>query len=320
MESNKKMAKTLFIIGNGFDCYGHGLKTKYSDFKNYIIEKYPEYNDNFDGILESRLMPDGDEQYNMDDLAGAIISIMDECAGERWSDFESAMGIKYADSIWEKMSWFLQDVDWKAGNDEIKNTLYQNEDLSNDVTGGYIELKELFSEWAFDELARIDFSQVKKIKKPSFSNAAFLNFNYTSTLEDLYRVPEERVCHIHGFAKDWKSEIMVGHGDDDSAEVSGMHFEVQEAFDSLVRALRKNTIGAMERCSDFWDKIVGITKIYSYGFSFSTVDMCYIDAIAERIKPNKVRWYFNSYDWKNNRGNVEKIRSYGFKVRKCSRW
>ena len=29
----------LFIIGNGFDI-SHGMKTKYSDFRNYLIKKY----------------------------------------------------------------------------------------------------------------------------------------------------------------------------------------------------------------------------------------------------------------------------------------
>jgi hypothetical protein len=28
--------KKLFIIGNGFDCYGYAMKTQYADFKEYL--------------------------------------------------------------------------------------------------------------------------------------------------------------------------------------------------------------------------------------------------------------------------------------------
>ena len=32
--------KTLYIIGNGFDCYGHDMNTKYADFRKFLINKY----------------------------------------------------------------------------------------------------------------------------------------------------------------------------------------------------------------------------------------------------------------------------------------
>lgn len=38
----------LFVIGNGFDMHLHHLPTAYSDFRDFLIEKYPgcdEYDD-----------------------------------------------------------------------------------------------------------------------------------------------------------------------------------------------------------------------------------------------------------------------------------
>ena len=35
-----KMDK-LYIIGNGFDC-AHGLPTKYSDFRKYVVSQIPD--------------------------------------------------------------------------------------------------------------------------------------------------------------------------------------------------------------------------------------------------------------------------------------
>ena len=57
----EKKIKRLYIIGNGFDCYGHTLPTKYSDSSSYLKRQYPDYKKNFQGILESAHMPDGDE-------------------------------------------------------------------------------------------------------------------------------------------------------------------------------------------------------------------------------------------------------------------
>ena len=45
------MMKTLFIIGNGFDCYGHNMNTRYIDFRKFLVSRYPEHNKEFGGIL-----------------------------------------------------------------------------------------------------------------------------------------------------------------------------------------------------------------------------------------------------------------------------
>ncbi|QFJ56016.1 bacteriophage abortive infection AbiH family protein [Pseudobutyrivibrio xylanivorans] len=312
--------KTLFIIGNGFDCYGHQLKTKYTDFRRYIINNYPDYNYDYDGLIESTLMPDGDNGYDMDALVGSIISLMDNCAKPDWSELEASAGTIYASSILDRNEQYFHDVDWNDDDKAIRDAIYNNEDISNDITNGFIQLKQLFEEWAFEDLSKIDFSNVKKIRKPSFKDAVFLNFNYTSTLEDLYDIPVKNICHIHGFAKDNQSYILFGHGEEESIHVPADYFGANEAFDSLVHYMRKDTYGAIKRNQKFFNSLTKINKIYSYGFSFSDVDMCYIEEISTRINPQKVRWYFNSHDWKNNKDNIEKIKAYGYKVRKCGRW
>ncbi len=293
----------------------------YSDFRKYLVEKYPSYNYEFDGILESVTMPDGDEQYDMDDLIGSIISAIDNCAGETWGNLEASIGIDYANNVLAKTDWFFNDVDWnEEDDDEIKNSIYNNQDNAESVTNGFIKIRELFNEWVFEILAQIDFKKVKKIRKPSFRDALFLNFNYTSTIEDLYKVPVNRVCHIHGFAKDSKSEILFGHRTEENLQTPSSFFGIQDAFNSLVEFMEKDTAGAIKRNQRFFNKLYKINRIYSFGFSFSDVDMCYIDEISRRVNPKKVKWYFNKYDWNNNLEYIEKIRKYGYKIRKCHRW
>ena len=63
-----------------------------------------------------------------------------------------------------------------------------------------------------------------------------------------------------------------------------------------------------------------VKKIYSYGFSFSEVDMDYIKEISRILDAKRVRWYFNQYDWVNNKENIEKVKRLGFKIRVSRRW
>ena len=113
---------------------------------------------------------------------------------------------------------------------------------------------------------------------------------------------------------------MFGHGEDTSVDVSSDYFGAKEAFDSLVHVMRKNTGAAINKNQAFFNSITNVNKIYSYGFSFSDVDMCYLDEISRRIIPKNVRWYFNSYDWQNNKEYISKVKSYGYKIRKCYWW
>ena len=45
-----------------------------------------------------------------------------------------------------------------------------------------------------------------------------------------------------------------------------------------------------------------------------------LEEICKYIEPQKVRWYFNTYDWENNKDNIDKIRKLGFRVKHCRRW
>ncbi len=70
----------------------------------------------------------------------------------------------------------------------------------------------------------------------------------------------------------------------------------------------------------FFRKLSNVKKIYSYGFSFSEVDMVYIKEISRILDAKRVRWYFNQYDWINNKENIEKVKRLGFKIRVSRRW
>ncbi|MBQ8624638.1 MAG: bacteriophage abortive infection AbiH family protein [Agathobacter sp.] len=311
----------LFIIGNGFDCYGHKMKTQYSDFKNYLIQKFPDYEEDYDDILEPYPLADGGEEYDMNAVVGAIVRILNECAGDDWKTLEACLGELFIKSIGYDNEWLLNEVDMEEEDKEIFHSVYNNEDISRNLCGAFRKLKELFRDWVFNELGTIDYTSIKKIwKKPSFKNSLFLNFNYTKTLEKVYKIEKSKICHIHGDAENKKLDIYFGHGDSEDIEFDLRYMGIENAFGKLKRELKKDTKKAFEDHEDFFERIHSVNKIYSYGFSFSEVDMVYIEEICKRIDVSKVRWYFNHYDWKNKTEYVDKIKALGFKVRRDYRW
>lgn len=315
------MGKSLFIIGNGFDCYAHKMKTRYCDFKEYLKEKYPDYDVEFDGFLEVTTMPDGELVYDMDEVVGSIIRLMDDCADNDWNTLEACVGQTYIESIISDNEWCLNYIDWENDSTKsIRRSVYNNEDLARNISGAYYEIKKLFEQWVFEVLGKIDYEKVHRIKKPSFKHSLFLNFNYTHTLEKVYKVNTQSICHIHGDAEDKQSEIYFGHGESSSLEEMDYYFGIREYFEQLIGDMKKDTAKAIDQHLDFFKSLSEVNKIYSYGFSFSDVDKCYLDEIAKNVNPKRVRWYFGEHDWKREKWKIDIVKEYGFKVRRSYRW
>lgn len=317
----KNKVKKLFIIGNGFDCYGHGMKTKYSDFKEYLINRFPDYDEDFDGLLESRTMPDGEEEYDMDAVVGSIVRLLNNCSGKDWGILEACLGDLYIENIQYDNEWNFDEIDFEDDNTDEWETANNNEDLAKNITGAYAIIRELFEDWVFSQLGSMNYVKIKKLfLRPSFLNSVFLNFNYTKTLEKLYGISPDRVCHIHGDAENKSSTIYFGHGDNNVKSEVPSYLGTEDSFDWLKEYMKKDTKKAIENNQDFFSKIKDIRKIYTYGFSFSQVDMIYMKEIANAVDLANIKWYFNRFDWKNNKEYVEKVKILGFKVRRTYLW
>ena len=88
--------RKLFIIGNGFDL-AHGLKTKYKDFRDWLVEEYVE--DEYKCTLPEFTVGNHGEDVctSLSELASFIIYMVDNACcsaddnpGDMWSDLESA--------------------------------------------------------------------------------------------------------------------------------------------------------------------------------------------------------------------------------------
>lgn len=85
-----KTMQSLYIIGNGFDSYGHNMPTQYSDFRQYLVNRFPEYQRDYGGTLEFTVQNDGSELYDMNEVVGAIIRTIDECSKPGWGKLITA--------------------------------------------------------------------------------------------------------------------------------------------------------------------------------------------------------------------------------------
>lgn len=309
--------KHLFIIGNGFDCYEHKLPTRYADFRSYILSRYPDADKYNDLIPESITMPDGDEVLDMEEVAGYITHIIDTCGGDTWNELEYYLG----DSLFDVLHDDLEEVPWDGPDKETMHAIYNNEDRSYNMKQVFMYIKELFCDWVRDKLANLDFTGIRKenIFKVLSKGDGFLNFNYTETLEMVYGISDDKVCHIHGQVGDTQEKIFFGHGDEKAGPEWADSLGSESNFSELKRELKKDTLTASCKHMDFFEKMNELETIHSFGFGFAAVDMFYIEKIAERVDPNSVTWFLSSYD-RNNTEKREKLENLGFHVAVDGRW
>lgn len=317
------MAEKLFIIGNGFDI-AHDLKTSYLYFKKFVYQQaYGKdklleslqsesaiklYLERLDyeileviddySIPEIQMAPDGGDLYPDDEeLYKLLYQLMGQITETEkfWSDFEE----KLAD--FDKISITTTDITDKDGdldgskmahnaNDTgetlAKYVLYSLNKLFNDW------IEETYSEWAARILTKSEESLSKLLKATILNNpdAIFINFNYTKTLEDFYRILEDQVIHLHGLIG--SSQFIFGHGYEDEFNSNPYDFNplnVGSYLEAVVDKLKKPTDRVMCKYREFFETLSSIKEIYFIGFGIRSeenwVDSPYLKTIFKQI-PN----------------------------------
>lgn len=298
----------LHIIGNGFD-QAHNLKTSYAEFRNFllvknVIEKNITFRD-----LEPVQMPDGELKYESSIIISLIFNLISDACElkDDWSNIETAMS-KF--DFTETLDDYCFSDDENVDEWEIAAF---NEANASNIVIPVIEIQNLFSKWVKEikienAICKKDYSEL--ISKDDF----FFTFNYTNTLEEIYKINADKICHIHG---EQGREIYFGHGsqEDRYDEFMGQNIGSENYLSYIQEALRKKTEKALENNQYFFNTISeeNIDKIYSYGFSFNDVDDVYIQEFIKRIDTTKVTWYFNDYDEANIDIFTRKLEDFGFK-------
>jgi hypothetical protein len=266
--------KTLYIIGNGFDIY-HGINSRYSDFKHYIHNT----------------------EYSIYDLIEEYIPVE-----ENWSDLEAALADIDVDSVVENASDFLVSYGADDWSDAYHHD-YQYE-VNRIIEGLSGSLKTHFGEWIRQlEIPNIASLQVHPIHLNT--DARYLTFNYTSSLTDIYGIPDSCILYIHGEAKK-EEDLVLGHAWNPT-EIPSLNnvpdpelmdtrvMEGNEIINSYFGHTFKNSKKIIEENANYFEGLSGLLNIYVLGHSLSHVDEAYFREIVANIDLTEVKWVVTYY-------------------------
>lgn len=288
----------LFIIGNGFDI-SHDIPSKYSNFYNYL-------------------------RLNRQDILVAMERFYCiENDSDLWSDFENSLekDINYdalSEIIGENVPNFasdeFKDGDWYDAYIYIEQDC---DDLLRNIRSG-------FEEW----IKSLETMQiVKKLKIDT--SATYMTFNYTTVLEQVYRIPTSNICYIHNKVGE---ELIFGHGkssedfnvkealygdekallsidEDGNIESSEVGHEriAENAVCAFYDKMRKNTEEIIQNRSKFFNNLTEVDEVIVLGHSYNYIDFPYFEKIAESIDKN-AKWIL-SYFSETDKQSAEKVMS-----------
>lgn len=218
-----------------------------------------------------------------------LITISDHSDG-LWKTLEEEMGkLDYS----EIFDW-LSDVTDRDGDVDYFKTAYQNEDMAGNIKVIMQKFSDYFTEW----VESIDYKDA--IAKEKFAaliekEDIFINFNYTKTLELIYK--RNDIYHLHGCVGE---QIIFGHGD--KSDVSDYYMQhnigAENIMSEIHELLKKDTDKVIQNNVALWNRIQNsnITDIYSYGFSFGAVDLVYIEKICQLLDTKNIVWHMHDFD------------------------
>jgi len=238
----------LYVIGNGFDLW-YGLPTSYSDFHQCHGSSLEEYSEYFS--------------------LGT---------GPLWHSFENDLG-RFA---WSSFYDNHNHTDPMADNFRHSEVYGFEDDLREQAEGMVEHFKELFTEW----IESIDIDDTLA-KFPFINNARYLSFNYTSLLDSLYGINQEKVLHIHGSLTNG-GQLVFGHGlsiheepemDEDGNSNRHMFSDSEGAAKYPLYKLKKPVDEILEREQNYFQSLHDVNVVVILGHSLNDIDLPYFRQI-----------------------------------------
>lgn len=273
----------LFIIGNGFDLF-HGIDSKFKDFYLWLMS-----NNQNDFIHElEHIFPD-------------LGSPDSDCNNESlWSNFEEALGNYNINKIYEY---------YYIGQPQMTHSI-NDWKIAAELTAKKLErlcekIRPLIKEWA----EQIKIEHIKQKIDILNPKSKYLTFNYTKVLEDIYHIPKENICHIHGVVDEYQ-ELVIGHNFDNSPEnISKAYSDEEESAKQhiikILNRLNKNTDYQIDSNITFFLSLDNITDVIVIGHSLTRLDLRYFGEVMSST-PKNVFWYFTTHT-DNDTEKIEKF-------------
>lgn len=263
----------LYIIGNGFDL-GHGLPTTYWDFRTYLENLYPDFLRAFE------------EHYYI--YTGMI---NEEKKKLLWNELESNLANIDEDIIIENAVGI--DMNLESGDVGIEDTLYY---YFRDEYSYIEQLAKYLKQWV--RTIRIRDVGKKTTQLINTKEDLYITFNYTAVLETVYKIPQNRIVHIHGSLRERDGEPILGHGNMGRIEkIQESKKEAERIFDekwsSICKVVEEYYMQTYKDVERYTFKLIDLTKneteeIHVIGHSIAGVDRLYFKNIDvfSKGKPN----------------------------------
>lgn len=301
----KQYIKHLYITGNGFDIH-HDMGCSYADYRVWLEENEPTI---YDQLCQFYDIP---------------IDRNDE--KEWWKDFEKMLSEV---NIHDYVNDIVPDNYPDFSSDEFRDRDYHAAEIAadNELSNLIYNIKNTFADW----IANLDKPNPKKCIHLERKDSLFITFNYTHTLEELYRIPVNQVFHIHGEVGG--ADLILGHGknyadlkndieanipqppidldENELAEWYENHSDfitdqTQEIAISHIASLQKDVEGIIADNNELWNSLADVEHIHVFGLSFSDIDIPYLNKIIKHINTDKVKWEISAFSDKDEE-NVEKF-------------
>lgn len=260
--------RKFYIIGNGFDLW-HGIPSSYGQFKKFVRE----HDFHLLEAVENYLPAD-----------------------DNWSDLEFAIGKIDAGNIIDDFEHFMMSYgagDWSdSGHHDFQ---YEVTRILECLSTG---LRYRFTQWIRQLPIPTPVTTRKRLQTID-PTARFLTFNYTSTLLELYGVPDIHVLHIHGRANHPDDNLILGHAwnprertsPNDRSDIDTRLTEAQGILDGYFSSTFKPSTRLIQEHHSFFEQLADVEEVYVLGHSLSTVDEPYFQALLAIPGIASARWH-----------------------------
>ena len=291
--------RTLYIIGNGFDLM-HGVKSSFYAFRDSISKN---------SSLRSRL----EAFWTPEDI---------------WADLENGLAHFNIDMMAKRfmVDFWLDEYnafDVDAGAAEFYAAV---DSAAAPIMEVCNELPKRLRTW----IETLTIGTDERPLKGLFVGGKVLDFNYTEFVEQLYSVPSDDICYIHGCRRKIKGKpkekLIIGHSpgaSDSSYDLHEKERRGKKTFHSqMVEVAQERVIDLISECDqdltkdsssiimeheDFFESLWNVTDVVIIGHSMSEVDWPYFHEVVSVVEDiGKTKWYIGCHGLNdlNNMSNL----------------
>ncbi len=207
----------LYIIGNGFDRY-HGADSSYAHFREYLLHHNVDVVKSLEFFFGPKSLRNTVDSYykfrwyTEDFKHLRIKAPKTEWANMfLWQDFEKYLSSLNREKLFDILDRSLPRSKRQELQFQTKNYQKSINSILSKIDLCTYEMRYQFHKW----IKTVHYAKGYKARLLDIdTNACFLNFNYTTFLEDVYGIPTTSVKYIHGCKRDKYGSLVLGHCQD----------------------------------------------------------------------------------------------------------